>query len=133
MRSIRLLTTVALLASVASIQALDLGGLDPLKVTEILAKGVKSFREVPEEKEIQIGRDLSASLLGATPLVDDPAVQSYVNRIGRWLALQTERPDLPWTFAVIDTDTVNAFAAPGGYVFVTRGLFLMLRSEAELA
>ena len=65
--------------------------------------------------------------------VDDAAVQNYVNRIGRWLALQTERPDLPWTFAVIDTDTVNAFAAPGGYIFVTRGLFLMLRNEAELA
>ncbi|GMQ75786.1 MAG: M48 family metallopeptidase [Gammaproteobacteria bacterium] len=107
--------------------------LDPFKLTEILTKGLKSFGDVPEEKEIRIGKDLSATLLGATPLVDDPAVQKYVNRIGRWLALQTERPDLPWTFAVIDTDTVNAFAAPGGYVFVTRGLFLMLRSEAELA
>jgi predicted Zn-dependent protease len=107
--------------------------LDPFKLTEILTKGLKSFGDVPEEKEIRIGKDLSATLLGATPLVDDPAVQNYVNRIGRWLALQTERPDLPWTFAVIDTDTVNAFAAPGGYVFVTRGLFLMLRSEAELA
>jgi predicted Zn-dependent protease len=94
---------------------------------------VKSFSDVPEEKEIQIGKDLSAGLLGSTPLVDDPVVQNYVNRIGRWLAMQTERSELPWTFAVIDTDTVNAFAAPGGYVFVTRGLFLMLRNEAELA
>lgn len=133
MRVIRLLATGGLLACTASLHGLDLGGLDPLKVTEILTKGVKSFREVPEEREIEIGRDLSAGLLGATPLVDDPAVQTYVNRIGRWLALQTERPNLPWTFAVIDTDTVNAFAAPGGYVFVTRGLFLMLRNEAELA
>ena len=89
---------------------------------------MKSFSDVPEEKEIQIGKDLSAGLLGSTPLVDDPVVQNYVNRIGRWLAMQTERPELPWTFAVIDTDTVNAFAAPGGYVFVTRGLFLMLRN-----
>ena len=122
---------LALLAS--SVAAFDLGSLDPLKVTEILTKGVQSFADVPEEKEIQMGRDLSAGLLGATPLVDDPEVQTYVNHLGRWLAMQTERPDLPWTFGVIDTDTVNAFAAPGGFVFVTRGLFLMLRNEAELA
>lgn len=132
-RIIRSLVAVGLLAWASSILPLDLGGFDPLKITEILTKGVKSFGEVPQEKEIQIGRDLSAGLLGTTPLVDDPAVQSYVNHIGRWLALQTERPDLPWTFGVIDTETVNAFAAPGGYVFITRGLFLMLRNEAELA
>ncbi|TFH47076.1 MAG: peptidase M48 [Lysobacterales bacterium] len=110
-----------------------MSSLDPLKVTDFLTKGMKSFSDIPQDKEIQIGKDLSAGLLGATPLVDDPVVQNYVNQIGRWLALQTERPDLPWAFAVIDTDTVNAFAAPGGYVFVTRGLFLMLRNEAELA
>lgn len=133
MRVLRTLLAVALLAWTSSILSLDLGGMDPLKITEILTKGVKAFGEIPEEKEIQIGRDLSAGLLGTTPLVDDAEVQTYVNRLGRWLALQTERPDLPWTFAVIDTDTVNAFAAPGGYVFVTRGLFLMLRNEAELA
>ena len=133
MRSLRPFVAIVLLICASSLAAFDLGSLDPLKVTEMLTKGVKSFSDVPQEKEIQIGKDLSAGLLGATPLVDDPEVQSYVNRIGRWLAMQTERADLPWTFAVIDTDTVNAFAAPGGYVFVTRGLFLMLRNEAELA
>lgn len=133
MRALRSLSVVLLLLWTSSLSSFDLGSLDPLKVTEILTKGVKSFGDVPEDKEIQMGRDLSAGLLGATPLVDDAPVQGYVNHIGRWLAMQTERPDLPWTFAVIDTDTVNAFAAPGGYVFVTRGLFLMLRNEAELA
>lgn len=133
MRGIRALIVVGLLVWTSSLLSFELGGLDPLKITEILTKGVKSFGDVPEEKEVQIGKDLSAGLLGASPLVDDAEVQTYVNGIGRWLALQTERPDLPWTFAVIDTDTVNAFAAPGGYVFITRGLFLMLRNEAELA
>jgi predicted Zn-dependent protease len=132
MRALRSVVVVGILVWTSSLASFEIG-LDPLKLTEILTKGLKSFGDVPEEKEVQIGKDLSASLLGTTPLVDDPAVQNYVNRIGRWLALQTERPDLPWTFAVIDTDTVNAFAAPGGYVFVTRGLFLMLRNEAELA
>jgi predicted Zn-dependent protease len=130
---VRSVVVVGLLIWTPSLLSFDLGSLDPLKVTDILIKGVKSFGDVPEDKEIQIGKDLSAGLLGATPLVDDPVAQNYVNQIGRWLAFQTERPDLPWTFAIIDTDTVNAFAAPGGYVFVTRGLFLMLRNEAELA
>ena len=133
MRVLRAILVLGLLVWTSSILSLDLGGLDPLKITEILTKGVKTFGDVPEDKEVQIGRDLSAGLLGTTPLVEDAVVQTYVNRLGRWLALQTERPDLPWTFGVIDTDTVNAFAAPGGYVFVTRGLFLMLRNEAELA
>lgn len=133
MRALRTLVALGLVVWTSSLLSFDLGGLDPLKVTEILTKGVKTFGDVPEDKEIQMGKDLSAGLLGASPLVDDAEVQTYVNGIGRWLALQTERPDLPWTFAVIDTDTVNAFAAPGGYVFVTRGLFLMLRNEAELA
>ena len=130
---VRRVVVVGFLIWTPSLLSFDLGSLDPLKITDILVKGVKSFGDVPEDKEIQIGKDLSAGLLGATPLVDDPVAQNYVNQIGRWLAFQTERPDLPWTFAVIDTDTVNAFAAPGGYVFVTRGLFLMLRNEAELA
>lgn len=133
MSGLRPIVAIGLLLWTSSALSLDLGGFDPLKVTDLLTKGVKSFSDIPEDKEIQIGKDLSAGLLGATPLVDDAVVQSYVNQLGRWLAFQTERPDLPWTFAVIDTDTVNAFAAPGGYVFVTRGLFLMLRNEAELA
>jgi predicted Zn-dependent protease len=133
MHPFRSIFAVGLLVWTSSLSSFEIGGFDPLKITDILVKGVKSFSDVPEEKEIQIGKDLSAGLLGSTPLVDDPAVQNYINQIGRWLALQTERPNLPWTFAVIDTDTVNAFAAPGGYVFLTRGLFLMLRNEAELA
>jgi beta-barrel assembly-enhancing protease len=133
MRALQSMVLMGLLAWTASLLSFDLGSLDPFKVTDLITKGVKSFSDVPQDKEIQIGKDLSSGLLGATPLVDDPALQNYVNGLGRWLALQTERPDLPWTFAVIDTDTVNAFAAPGGYVFVTRGLFLMLRNEAELA
>lgn len=133
MPALRTVAAMALLMWASSISSFDLGSLDPLKITEILTKGVKTFGEVPVEKEIRMGRDLSAGLLGATGLVDDAEVQSYVNHIGLWLAMQTERPDLPWTFGVIDTDTINAFAAPGGYVFVTRGLFLLLRNEAELA
>lgn len=86
-----------------------------------------------ENEEIAIGRQIAGNLLGAAPLVKDEKLQKYVNKVGRWVALQSERPDLPWHFAVIETRDVNAFAAPGGYVFVTRGLYNSLSNEAELA
>jgi predicted Zn-dependent protease len=85
------------------------------------------------EEEVQIGRRLAGNLLGAAPLVRDEALQHYVNRVGRWVAAQSERPDLKWAFGVLDTTDLNAFALPGGYVFVTRGLVELMADEAELA
>lgn len=89
--------------------------------------------DVPEADEIKIGRQIAGNLLGAAPLVKNPALQGYVNRVGRWVASASERPDLKWTFGVIESNDVNAFAAPGGYVFLTRGLYRLLRDESELA
>src|SRR5690606_18715333 len=64
--------------------------------------------------------------------VDDPALQAYVQRLGEEIARDSERPELPWTFGVLDDPTPNAFALPGGYVFVTRGMLSLMRSEAQL-
>jgi predicted Zn-dependent protease len=86
-----------------------------------------------QEEEIAIGRQVAGNILGAAPLVKDDKLQRYVNDVGRWVASQSERPDLPWHFGVIDSSDVNAFAAPGGYVFVTKGLYRMLQNESELA
>lgn len=86
-----------------------------------------------QEEELRIGQQISGNLLGAAPLVRDDGLQRYVNRVGRWVALQSERPDLPWRFGVIESDDLNAFAAPGGYIFLTRGLYKRLNNEAELA
>ena len=98
------------------------------------AKNVgKATREIGEPEEIAIGRDLASRILGAAPLVADPALQRYVNSVGRWLAAQTERPDLPWQFGVLETPHLNAFAVPGGTIFITRGLLAQMRNEAELA
>jgi predicted Zn-dependent protease len=88
---------------------------------------------VNQEDEINIGRNVMSGLLGAAPLVDNKALQVYVNRIGRWIALQSGRKDLPWTFGVIDSKNVNAFAAPGGYVVLTLGLYELLENEDQLA
>lgn len=88
---------------------------------------------VPLEDELRLGRQVAGNLLGVAPLVRDERLQAYVNLVGRWIALHSERPDLKWTFGVIESKDINAFAAPGGYVFVTRGLYARLRDEAELA
>jgi predicted Zn-dependent protease len=87
---------------------------------------------IDEPKEIEIGRQLAAVLLGSKPLHPDMALQRYVNRLGRWISLQSARPNLPWTFGVLDDPGFNAFAAPGGFVFVTKGLVDRV-DEAELA
>lgn len=86
-----------------------------------------------QEEEIAIGRQIAGNLLGASALVKDKRLQKYVNNVGRWVASQSERPDLPWHFGVIESNDVNAFAAPGGYIFLTRGLYRLLQNEADLA
>ena len=93
----------------------------------------KATREINQEEEVAIGRDVAAHLVGAAPLMPNARVQRYVNNVGRWLASQTERPDLPWQFGVLEAPQVNAFAVPGGTVFITRGLLEKMGSEAELA
>ena len=93
----------------------------------------QSIEQIDEPKEIEIGRQLAAVLLGAKPLHPHVPLQRYVNRLGRWISLQSPRPDLPWSFAVLDDPGYNAFAVPGGFVFVTKGLIDQLTDESELA
>jgi predicted Zn-dependent protease len=110
-----------------------IGGMDLNRMVDT-ARDVKAAVATPEEgEEREMGHDVAATLLGASPLLADAAVQTYVNRVGLWVALQGSRPELPWRFAVIDNPNVNAFATPGGYVFITRGLLERMGSEAELA
>jgi predicted Zn-dependent protease len=87
---------------------------------------------IDEAKEIEIGRQLAAVLLGSKPLHPDANLQRYVNQLGRWITLQSGRPGLPWTFGVLDDPGFNAFAAPGGFIFITKGLVDRV-DEAELA
>jgi predicted Zn-dependent protease len=124
---------LGLLAAAVLLPASALGfKLDFDKLGEIAGK-VKALKEPSEADEIEIGKGIAANLVGAAPLVNDMQLQAYVNRLGQWLVLHTERPNLPWRFGVLDTPGVNAFATPGGYVFITRGMLLRCRDEAELA
>lgn len=129
MSACRLLLACALLtANLAAAQNIDLN-----RIFSIGRDAVTAVAGVSEQEELTMGREIAGRMLGAAPLVNDPALQTYVNRVGRWVAVQSERPDLPWRFAVIDTPSINAFAAPGGYVMLTRGLYEILDNEAQLA
>ncbi|HEV8646956.1 MAG TPA: M48 family metalloprotease [Burkholderiales bacterium] len=98
-----------------------------------LKQTLTNLREPTQAEEIEIGDGVAETLLGARPLLDDADLQRYVNAVGMWVAQQSERPDLPWHFGVNDSDHINAFAAPGGYIIVTKGMMKQLRNESELA
>jgi len=130
----RILLVAAGLAFAAAAHAqFRLPSLDINKMVDTVKNVGKAVKDIDEPEEIAIGRDVASRLLGAAPLVADARMQRYVNHVGRWVAAQTERADLPWHFGVLDSPNVNAFAVPGGTIFITRGLLDRMRNEAELA
>jgi|CXWL01.1.fsa_nt_gi predicted Zn-dependent protease len=133
----RSLFALLMCGAFTSSSALDFGQQLRDKLKEQLPEKARNVAEAlgetSQDDEIAIGRQIAGNLLGAAPLVKDAALQQYVNKVGRWVANQSERPDLAWHFGVIESNDVNAFAAPGGYIFVTRGLYALLQNEAELA
>jgi predicted Zn-dependent protease len=88
---------------------------------------------ITDDEELKIGQDVSAKIRDRFGVVQDPAVHKYVTLVGSVVAAESERPKLPWTFIVLDTDGVNAFASPGGIVHITRGALGLIKNEAELA
>jgi predicted Zn-dependent protease len=88
---------------------------------------------VSAEEERKIGEEVSAKIRQRFGVVQDAGVHMYITLVGLVVARQSERPTLPWTFIVLDTDGVNAFASPGGIVHITRGALGLIRNEAELA
>jgi len=86
-----------------------------------------------EREEIEIGREMHQQILASIPVYDNASVQQYVARIGQKIASKGDRPELEYTFTVLDSPDINAFATPGGYVYLNRGLLAYLNSEAQLA
>lgn len=107
---------------------LALGGCATNPVT-----GKRELALISEQQEVQLGKESAQEAEQQMGLVENPALQQYVSSIGMELAKHSERPELPWQFHVIDDPTPNAFALPGGPVFVTRGLMTLMNSEAQLA
>ena len=97
------------------------------------ATGGTDFVFMSEEKEIEIGRVTHPQILSKYRVYADSDLQSYVERVGHELADNGDRPNLRYVFTLLDSEEVNAFALPGGYVYITRGLLSYLNSEAELA
>lgn len=87
----------------------------------------------PEDREIALGRQGAASIESRYPIVKEGPAVERVRRIGMAIAAVTERPNLPWTFKVVNIDQINAVALPGGFVYVTTGLLGFVRSDHELA
>lgn len=97
------------------------------------ATGRREFSLVSESQEIAIGREGSQETLRSMALVPDSGLQRYVRGVATRLVAVAERPNLPWNFYVLDDAAVNAFAYPGGFIFITRGILTHMNSEAELA
>jgi predicted Zn-dependent protease len=104
-----------------------------------LKQGLKKVDQARQDftftdaEEQDLGAEISARLREKYGVVQDRAVHKYVTLVGTVLAAASSRPNLHWTFIVLDTDGVNAFAAPGGFVHVTRGALALIRNESELA
>ena len=97
------------------------------------ATGGNQLMLVSESQEIQMGQQYDSQVVATIGLYPDPAWQSYIQQLGARLAATSERPNLPWTFRVVNDPAINAFALPGGFVYVTRGILPYFNSEAQLA
>ena len=123
MRRIR--SAVPLAVAVAAVTALSCA-VNP-------ATGEREFMLVSESQEIQMGLQADPAIVSQYGLYPDESLQQYLDQIGKKMAARSERPDLPWAFRLIDDPVINAFAVPGGFIYITRGIMAYFNSEAELA
>src|SRR5258708_14553360 len=119
---------------------MDVSRASPLLVSAVAlgcavnpATGSRQLMLVSESQEISMGRDYDKEVVASIGLYSDSALQAWIQQFGARLAATSERPNLPWSFRVVDDPVVNAFALPGGFIYVTRGILGHLNSEAELA
>jgi predicted Zn-dependent protease len=96
------------------------------------ATGKRQLSLISEEQEIAMGKEADAQVSQQLGLYPDESLQRYLQDLGETLAAESERPNLPWTFRVVDDEVVNAFALPGGFIYITRGILTHLGAEAEL-
>ena len=124
-------TVLALLSPPAEVHAQI---FDRLKRAAKKADEVqKKLEPMSVEEEKEVGREVAAKLIAALHLYKDEVLTRYVNMVGETVAAQSERQDIQYHFAVLDSDDINAFSAPGGYIFITKGAVRLCEDEAELA
>ncbi|MBM3808647.1 MAG: hypothetical protein FJW22_10710 [Acidimicrobiia bacterium] len=115
----------------AVVLALALAGATACAINPVSGKRQVSL--LSEAEELAIGQQQDAEIRREMGVYDDPDLQRYVNEIGHELARRSHRPNLPWSFTIVDSPAINAFALPGGYIYLTRGLMAYLDDESELA
>jgi predicted Zn-dependent protease len=127
-------TIVTSLSVIASASPAEAQLLDRIKqAAGIAQRAAPAVITVSTEQEVEIGRGIAATIAGYYGVVQDPELTRYVNLVGLAVASVNPRPDIIYRFAVLDSDDVNALAAPGGYVFVTLGALALMDDEAMLA
>lgn len=114
----------------AQTRSIDLNSIFEVGKSVVKSQQVASMSE---EDEHAVGKEVAAQTLGAYPPVKNPGLQHRLNQIGVWIALQSSRPELPWRFAAVQSNAINAFAVPGGTILVTEGMLNHVANEAELA
>jgi predicted Zn-dependent protease len=97
------------------------------------ATGQRQFNLMSEAQELQLGQESDAQVRKEMGVYEDPELQRYVESVGLRMAQSSQRPQLPWHFTVVDSPAVNAFALPGGYIYITRGILAYLNDEAQMA
>jgi beta-barrel assembly-enhancing protease len=133
MKAMKLAAIALVLAAISTPASAQFGGLmDKAQKANDIKKKADSLH-LSEAEELKLGTDVSVKVRTRFGVVQDAAVTKYVSLVGMTLASQTERPNLPWQFIVLDTDGVNAFASPGGFVHITRGALGLVKNEGELA
>jgi beta-barrel assembly-enhancing protease len=88
---------------------------------------------ISQEQEVQMGAETAAQVNAQLPMLNDATINAYVNSLGNAIARRTERADLTWRFAVVNSEVINAFAVPGGYIYINRGILTNAANESELA
>jgi predicted Zn-dependent protease len=117
----------------ADLSGLNIAGIPVGGIMQTGTQFAASTVDMEEPEEIELGRATSALIGSRYPLLRDEALTRYVALVGNAVALQSERPDMRYYFAILDSDDLNAVACAGGYIFVTRGALALMRDEATLA
>src|SRR5262245_37552316 len=128
-------TFAAMAMAIAMAAPAFAAGRDQLPKIGAAVKRAEQFQElrISDAEERELGASVSEKIRARYGVVQDAAVHRYVSLVGSVLAQASSRPNLQWTFIVLDTDGINAFAAPGGFVHITRGALALVENEAELA
>lgn len=126
---------IMLISGCTSIEVGDVLDIDVIDTVKAVRKVAKSFHDITPEEEYYIGRAVAATIAGQYELYPEQTANTYINILGQTLALASDRPETfgGYHFQILDSDEINAFAAPGGLIFVTRGMLRCAEHEDAVA